>query len=146
MIKEDMAKAGIVMNITFIEWSVYTQRLENKSFEVCTLGWGMGLEDDPYQIWHSSQADKGSNFVGFRNEEADGLIETARKEFDPQQRRLLFNRFSEILHEEQPYTFLFTTDALVAVARRFHNVTVHPMGLTPRQWWVPKDAQKYRGP
>jgi peptide/nickel transport system substrate-binding protein len=107
------------------------------------MGWSLGWDTDPYQLWHSSQADKGSNFVGFRNEEADRLIEAARKEFDPQKRRQMYYRFSKILYEEQPYTFLFTTDALVAVARRFQNVVVTPMGLVPRQWWVLKDAQKY---
>lgn len=146
ILQENLKGVGIKMEIRKLEWAVFVQRVDEHNFDACTMGWSLGWDTDPYQLWHSSQADKGSNFVGFRNEEADGLIETARKEFDPQRRRLLFNRFSEILHEEQPYTFLFTTDALVAVARRFHNVTVHPMGLTPRQWWVPKDAQKYRGP
>ena len=52
------------------------------------MSWGLGWETDPYQIWHSSQAvDKGSNFVGFKDAEADKLIEEARKEFDPEKRR-----------------------------------------------------------
>ena len=145
ILQENLKGVGIKMEIRKLEWAVFVQRVDQHDFDACTMGWSLGWDTDPYQLWHSSQADKGSNFVGFRNEEADQLIEAARKEFDPQKRRRLFNRFSEILHEEQPYTFLFTADALVAVARRFDNVVVYPMGLTPRQWWVPKDAQKYKG-
>jgi peptide/nickel transport system substrate-binding protein len=57
MIKEDMAKAGIDMKIQVFEWAVYIQRLEQKDFDVCLLAWTTGYEADPYQIWHSSQAD-----------------------------------------------------------------------------------------
>ena len=91
-------------------------------------------------------AEKGSNFVGFKNEEADRIIEEARREFNAEKRRKLYHRFHEILHEEQPYTFLFTSEALTAVARRFQDVNVYPMGLYPREWWVPKALQRYTEP
>jgi peptide/nickel transport system substrate-binding protein len=146
ILQENLKGVGIKMDIRKLEWAVFVQKVEDHDFDACTMGWSLGWDTDPYQLWHSSQADKGSNFVGFRNEEADGLIEAARKEFDPQKRRQLYFRFSEIIYEEQPYTFLFTTDAMVAVARRFQNVAVYPMGLEPRQWWVPKELQKYRAP
>ena len=146
ILQENLKGVGIKMEIRKLEWAVFVQRIEDHNFDACTMGWSLGWDTDPYQLWHSSQADKGSNFVGFQNEEADRLIEAARQEFDPLKRRQMYYRFSEILYEEQPYTFLFTTDALVAVARRFHNVIVYPMGLTPRQWWVPKDLQKYKAP
>jgi len=81
--------------------------------------------------------------VGFKNDEADKLLEEARQEFDAKKRDKLYYRFQEIVHEEQPYTFLFTTKALVAVSRRFRNVEVYPMGIAPLYWWVPKDLQKY---
>ncbi len=144
MIKEDMAKAGIVMNITFIEWSVYTQRLENKSFEVCTLGWGMGLEDDPYQIWHSSQADikASSNHICFKNKEADKLIDEIRVCFDLDKRIKLFYQFHRLLHDEQPYTFLVSPYSLVALSKVYRNVRVFPGGIDTNIMWCPKNLQK----
>lgn len=142
--QENLKAAGIRMSIRKLEWAVFIQRIEEHNFDACTMGWSLGWESDPYQIWHSSQAvQKGSNFVGFKNAEADRLIETARREFDPRKRYALYHRFHEILHEEQPYTFLFTNKALVAVSKRFQNVVVYPMGLAPLYWWVPKDRQKY---
>ena len=116
-------------------------------FDACTMSWGLGWESDPYQLWHSSMAvQKGSNFVGFKNAEADRLIDEARREFDPQKRYKLYYRLQEIMHEEQPYTFLFTTKALVAVSRRFHNVVVYPMGLAPCTGGFRKMSQKYLDP
>ena len=83
--------------------------------------------------------------MGFKDAEADKLIEEARKEFDPEKRRKMYYRLQEIIHDEQPYTFLFTTKALETVSRRFRNVEVYPMGIAPLYWWVPKADQKYKG-
>lgn len=143
IIKEDMAKAGIVMKIASLEWSVYVQRLENKSFEVCILGWALSFEGDPYQLWHSSQADmpSSSNHIGFKNATADELIEKIRVCFDIKERIELCHKFHRLLHEEQPYTFLFTRDELVAQHKRYRNVRIFPGGTPVRIMWVPSAEQ-----
>lgn len=143
ILQQNLKNVGILVTIRKLEWAVFIQKIQSHEFDACTLGWSLGWETDPYQLWHSSQADKGSNFIGFQNAEADRLIEEARREFDPVKRRALYHRFHEILHEEQPYTFLFTLEAMVAVDRRFENVHVYPMGLEPREWWVPVERQRY---
>ena len=144
MIKEDMEKAGIDMNIQILEWAVCIQRLEQKTFDVCFLGWTTGYEADPYQVWHSSQADKkhSSNHIGFKNAEADRLIVEIRRTFDPIKRAELCNKFQQILHEEQPYTFLFVRYNLIAQSNRYRNVKVFPLGLEPNIMWTPKSKQK----
>ena len=144
MIKEDMAKAGVIMRIRKVEWSVFVQALGKKNFEACIVGWGMGLESDPYQLWHSSQADviESSNHVGFKNKEADRIIENIRVCFDLEKRIKLCHEFHKILHEEQPYTFLFSPYSLIAQSRRYRNVRVMPIGIPDKIQWVPKKEQK----
>ncbi len=146
IMQESLKNVGIKMSIRKLEWAVFIQKIQSRDFDACTLGWSLGWESDPYQVWHSSQAKSGSNFVGFVNPEADRIIEMARREFDPEKRHKLYHRFHKILHIEQPYTFLFTMKALVAVSKRFQNVNVYPMGLNPREWWVPLKMQRYREP
>jgi peptide/nickel transport system substrate-binding protein len=144
ILKEELDNIGIQMEIRKTEWAVFTSRLNERKFDAVTLAWSMGVESDPYQIWSSTQAEKGSNFVGFKNAEADKLIEEARKEFDKKKRIELYRRFSEIVHDEQPYTFLFCRKSTVAVDRRFSNVIVHPLGIDPSEWYVPLPLQKYK--
>jgi len=143
ILKEELDKTGISMDIRKTEWAVFTTRLMERKFDAVTLAWSMGVESDPYQIWSSTQAEKGSNFVGFINEEADSLIEAARKEFDRDKRIEMYRRFSEIVHEEQPYTFMFCNKSTVAVNKRFENVLVHPLGIDPLEWHVPLPLQLY---
>jgi len=124
MIKEDMKKAGIIMNINKVEWSVYVQRLEKKDFEVISLGWALGYESDPTQVWHSSMADVmgSSNHIGFKNKKADEIIAKIRTCFDFEERVKLCYEFHQLLHEEQPYTFLFSRDGLVGINKKYNNV------------------------
>lgn len=147
IMREDFAKAGVVININPLEWSVFLDRMDNWSFDMYASGWSMPWEQDPYQLWHSSQAniEKSSNHVGFANAEADRLIEQARGEFDVEKRNELYHRFHQIIHEEQPYTFLFTPEALIAQDKRFRNAKIYPLeGMNANFFWVPVAEQKYK--
>jgi len=143
ILKEDLLRIGIVMEIRRLEWAVFIQQIQDRKFDAVTLGWSLSVESDPYQLWHSTQAERGSNFVGFVNGEADRIVEEARVTFDRKKRIAMYHRFHEILHEEQPYTFLFCTESLVALDRRFLNVQVYPLGLYAREWFVPAALQRY---
>jgi len=136
IMKEDLAKAGIEMEISRFEWAVFLNKIQSRNFDATTLRWSGGYDEDPYQIWHSSQIKGGSNYVGFNNKEADRIIEKARQEFDAKKRIKLYHRLHEILHYEQPYTFLYATPNLVVVSRRFGNVKEHKRGLNMLEWKV----------
>lgn len=144
IIKESMARAGIDLKIQPLEWSVCIQRLTDRNFEACTLGWTMPYDPDPYQVWHSSQADKqgSSNHIGYRNPEMDALIERLRLTFSMPERVKICHRIAEILHEDQPYTFLFTPDSLVAWSGRYRNARLFPLGLQTDLFWTPRMEQR----
>ena len=144
ILEEELKRVGIRMRIRRLEWAVFVKHLEERRFDAVTLAWSMGVESDPYQVWHSSQAERGSNFVGFKNDEADRIMEQARKEFDKAKRVRLFRKLAKIIHEEQPYTFLFCRKSTVALHKRFRGVKVYPLGIDPLEWYVPLPFQKYR--
>lgn len=138
MLKEDLRKVGIIVNIRQLEWSVYVENLRDRQFDVVSLLWIGGLESDPYQIWHSDNiGDRGSNYIGFRNAEADSLIETARFEMDKEKRNAMYFRLQEIFHEEQPYTFMFYQRDPGAYLKEFNGVKWIPIrpGYKLYSWW-----------
>lgn len=142
VIKESLAAAGIDMKIQNVEWSVYIRRLEDRRYDACCLGWMSGFDPDMYQVWHSSQRGKGgSNHINYANQELDRLIVELRETFDMEKRIALAHRISEILHEDQPYTFLFCPYSLVALSSRYRNVKVYPSGLASEAFWVPEKEQ-----
>ncbi len=144
LFKDSAAQAGVDVQPEPYEWSVYTGKINDRDFEACIMGWGGTIESDPYQIFHSSQIEgRGNNFVGYNSPRADELIETARRELDPQKRYALYHELHRVMHEEQPYTFLFTRPTFLFLDRRFENVIVHELGVDWRDWYVPYEKQKY---
>ncbi len=145
ILKENLKRVGIIMDIKKLEWAAFIQQIDDRKFDAVSLGWSMGIETDPYQLWHSSQTERGSNFVGYKNKRVDEIIEKARREFDESKRVTLYKEMHRIIHEDQPYTFLYCTMSLVAVERRFQNTKVYNVrpGMDITEWWVPKALQKY---
>jgi peptide/nickel transport system substrate-binding protein len=147
-IKESVEQAGIRMNIRKIDWRSFQNTVSDRKFDAVRFAWGEPscIETDPYQIWHSSQAaNRGSNYVSFRNDKADGLIERVRRSLDFKERQKLLKRFHRLVAEEQPYTFLFNFFNLYFYNKRFRNVKFYVIGedsyeLT--EWYIPKELQK----
>ncbi|MBR2374580.1 MAG: peptide-binding protein [Lentisphaeria bacterium] len=143
MLKESFAKAGIDMKIRNVEWSVYVQNLNSRNYDVCCLGWSSSFDPDLYQVWHSSQiAGEGSNHISFSNRELDKLLEEMQTCFDLDRRIELARRTARLLHDEQPYTFLFFPKSLTALSGRYKNVQLFPSGLPDQIMYVPRDARK----
>ena len=139
VISEEMRKAGIQVEVTTIEWSVWIEnsRTHNYDAEIANIG-GNADEDDPYEMFHSSQAkNKGQNVYSFINPEADKLIEQFRTEFDYNKRHDLMKTFQQIVYDEMPITPLWCQPARLARIDRFDNVEFiaqRPCVNIP--WWV----------
>jgi peptide/nickel transport system substrate-binding protein len=142
VIGEEFRRMGIDMHVRLYEWSIFTVKLDNRDLDCVMLAWGGGgVEEDPYQIFHSSQiADRGSNFISFRNAEADRLIETARMTLDENKRNEMYHQLQRLFHQEQPYTFMFDRESLRLVSNRIKGARVHKMGMFPVEWWIGKDG------
>lgn len=146
-LQHELRDIGIDCQVRELDWSILLQRVRAKEFAAVVLGWTSGVvfPPDGYQVWHSSQAEAdGSNYVGYRNHEADRILEEYRREFDPSRRIALYRRFQELIHEDQPYTFLWTLRQAKAYSRRFAGVNWYPAGADLQEWWVGPENQLYR--
>jgi peptide/nickel transport system substrate-binding protein len=124
ILSEQMKKVGIRANITSVEWSLWIENTRSQKYDAAIANMlGNASEDDPYQLWHSSQAkNKGSNVYSFINAEADKLLEMNRIEFDKAKRGEYMKRFQQIVYDEQPITFLWSSPLRLAYLDRFDNV------------------------
>lgn len=138
--KEDLLKIGVQLKIEAADWSLMQKRMDEKKFDAFTGGWAMSWDNDPHQLWHSSQADipKGSNRVGFRNSEADQLIEELRGTFEAEKRTTMLRRLHRLIYDAQAYTFLRVVQSPYCWSKEVKNVTfakVRPIEDS-RPWWV----------
>ncbi len=142
-----LADIGLAVKIRIIEWAAFINEFINKKrFDATILGWTISMDPDLYDVWHSSKTKPGElNFISFKNDEMDDLLERGRTTFDQKERKVCYSRIQEILAEEQPYTFLYVPDALPIVNSRFHGIEPAPIGISYNmiKWYVPKGQQKY---
>ncbi|ALC16178.1 ABC-type transport system, periplasmic component [Desulfuromonas soudanensis] len=147
IIQRRFREIGVDVKLRVIEWASFLNEFINPgNFDATILGWTVPIDPDGYNVWHSSKTGpRELNFVGFKNAEVDELLEKGRRTLETAERKKYYDRFQEILAEEQPYTFLYVPDALPVVASRFQGIEPAPAGITYNfiRWYVPKEAQKY---
>lgn len=146
ILQEQLARIGIQMKVRTLEWATFIKEfVDQRRFEAVVLAWSIPQDPDAYDVWHSSKAARpGLNFVGYSNPEADALLEEGRNLVDPALRKPIYDRFQEIIHEDQPYCFLYTPYALPILTARVHGVEPAPAGISWNfvRWWIPKSQQR----
>lgn len=147
IIQRRLSEVGVKVKLQVVEWAAFLKEFINPgNFDATILGWSGGIDPDVYNVWHSSKTGPGElNFIAFQNAEVDQLLEAGRRIFDQKERKRFYDRFQEILAEEQPYTFLYVPESLPVVAARFRGIEPAPAGIMHNfiRWYVPAAEQKY---
>ena len=147
IIQRQLAEVGIAVKIRVLEWAAFINDFINKRrFDAVILGWTIPPDPDAYDVWHSSKtAPEELNFISYKNAEVDELLEKGRSTFNQRERKKYYDRFQEILAEDQPYTFLYVPDELTIINKRFRGIEPAPIGLDYNfiKWYVPRDEQKF---
>jgi len=146
VLQNELADIGIVCHVRELDWSIFLEKKRNQDYAALSIGIGNGnpaFPPDLFLMWHSSQADNGLNAMAFIHPQADRLIEAYRREFDPAKRIDLYRSLQEIIHAEQPITFLWQGRSATAYSRRFRNVHWYPDGANPLEWWVADEDRSY---
>ncbi len=137
--KENCRKIGVDVGISATNWALMLGKMNQKDFDACILGWAMDWKDDPFQIWHGSQATvkNSSNSIGYSNPEVDKLIETLRVTIDPKKQIGIYHRIHRLIYDDQPYTFLFMDKATAGYDARLQNVKTYLIRpcYDTREWY-----------
>lgn len=148
LIQRRLKDVGIMVTIRSIEWASFISRfIKTGDFNVVVLGWGLGLDPDQYNIWHSSQQAPGQfNFIGYNNPEVDKLLEAGRFELNPDKRMQIYHQFAEKLHADSPIVYLSAGYGLTAMHKRVQGIIdpIPPAGVgyDSQKWYVPKTLRR----
>jgi peptide/nickel transport system substrate-binding protein len=149
LIQRRLKDVGIAVNIRAIEWASFISRfIKTGDYDVVVLGWGLGLDPDQYNIWHSSQQAPGQfNFIGYNNPAVDKLLEQGRTELNPDKRQKIYREFAKVLLEDSPIVYLSAGYGLTAMHKRIQGIVspIPPAGVgyDSQKWYIP---EAYRRP
>jgi peptide/nickel transport system substrate-binding protein len=88
--------------------------------------------------FHSSEIGGGSNFGGYSNPEVDRGIEEMEKLPEIAEAEPILHRLQQIIHQDQPMTFLWQSQRVNGVDRRLHGLDENLLATTwsLRHWWL----------
>jgi len=117
IIQKQLSEIGVVVTLRIMEWQAFLNMVVfPRKFETVLLGWSLSLSPDPYLLWHSDNDKAGGfNFVGYKNEQVDSLIEEMQVTI---QREKLASIQKEIFREivkDDPYLFLYVPNSIQVV-------------------------------
>jgi len=147
IIQRRLRAVGIDVKIHIVEWAAFINTfVKKKQFEAIILGWGLGLDPDQYDIWHSSKTGTDElNHITYKNSKVDELLEAGRRTFNEAKRKAIYAEFQHIMAEEQPVVFLYVPEALPVVSSRVRGIEPAPAGISYNfiKWYVPAHLQRY---
>src|SRR5438445_650324 len=140
---------GVKVNPKLEAFETMVDKLTNGNQEIqgWIIGWSLGIEPDPYGIWHSSQipdpAKKttGFNFGAFTAPGFDKAMEDGRSpangDCSQAARKKNYETFNRILNDEQPYNFGFSDNRIAVTPKTMRNFDPGPFSTywNIEKWW-----------
>ena len=138
MMQAQLRRIGVDARPRLLEINSLTEKNMAHDFDATFSGWAIDTSLDVRFAFHSAEYDGGYNWGGYANPEVDRLIEEIHRQGDPAAAKPMFDRLQAILHQEQPYTFLWETKRLAGVSSRLHDVRPNALAtfFNLHEWWA----------
>ncbi|MDN3016032.1 ABC transporter substrate-binding protein [Paenibacillus sp. BSR1-1] len=115
IIAENLKAVGLNVQIQKFDFPTHMQKGAKHDFDLMFLG-------IPYQVDPDVSAFYGTggpyNFAGYSNPELDELLNKGKLEPNPENRRVIYNKVQEILHEDVPTISLYSDYLMGAVSKK----------------------------
>jgi peptide/nickel transport system substrate-binding protein len=144
VLKEQLGKIGIELELELVEFGVFLDKFFAHEFELSLMSWG-GIVDPDYGVYPLFKTGAGFNIVQYSNAAVDALLEAGRKTLDMEKRKQIYHQIQRILAEELPHIFVYhaeTTRAynprlkgFIHAGRRYYG----PLNDLERVWWGKKE-------
>ncbi|MGY9033408.1 MAG: ABC transporter substrate-binding protein, partial [Rhodobacterales bacterium] len=145
LIAQEWRKLGLDVKVDVMPWSQMADAVWYNRDTWDITAWqmtGRPERSDPdeilYNLFHSSTAEKGYNFIGYQNPEYDKVVEEQRITVDPDKRRALVIRAQEILAADQPNMMLVHPQQAFAFDKNVfdESTVVDQSGIGIRSYWT----------
>jgi peptide/nickel transport system substrate-binding protein len=127
-LREQLAEAGIKVNIQRIELGVWIKNFQSKQMGFTFNDWAN--QPDPNLLFyrHFRMAPEGADFRNWKNEKASKLLDEGQAESDPAKRKEIYAQFQKELAETVPTIMLFSADHITVRNSKVQNYVQHPTG------------------
>lgn len=130
ILKSDLSKIGINLEIDLLETGAFWDALENLDYEMMIMGWSYVVMDPDvgyYSLYKKD--DLSGNYTGFGSAETDALLQQGRECSDEAQRAEIYAELEETVMTQAPYVPLYWRMDAIAFNSNLTGVEIPPCGF-----------------
>lgn len=145
LIAQEWRKLGLDVKVEIMPWEQMADVVWENRDKWDVTGWqmvGRPERSDPdeivFNLFHSSTAEKGYNFIGYKNAEFDKVAEAQRRETDQEKRKDLVYQAQQILADDQPNLMLVHPRSIFAYDKNVWKASsiVEQSGIGIKNTWT----------
>jgi len=134
IIKNNLASIGIEMKIVNLEMGSFIDHLYEKKMDAWMAAWYIPIPVELKSYWYSDLEMTPLNFVSYQNKQADDIINELEQKISDKRKKDLYFKFQEIIHNDQPVTFLYWIPNITVYNKRIKNIHITPLGSITHCW------------
>lgn len=138
LIQEQLQRIGVEARVNLVEFNRLVDDVRAHNFDATIGAWGIDTSLALRYAFHTDAIEDAHNNGCYSNETVDRAIELARKQREPIGAKPHLDRVQQILHHEQPYTFLWEPMRLYGVSRRVRDAEPNQLSayFNLEEWWL----------
>jgi peptide/nickel transport system substrate-binding protein len=140
VIKNDLKNVGISVNIQTMELNTFLDNLFSKKFNAWIASWYIAIPLEMKMMWYSDLNSTPLNVQSYSNKQIDRILDEIEESPEKEKLYNLYKQFQEIMHNDEPVTFLYWIDNITAHNTRIKNIDINPLGVIHHCWnWKLED-------
>lgn len=145
-VQRDLSAVGIDVRVETREGAALQPLVlsPDRRFDAVLLGFNQDPNLDERNQWACDMIAAPMQFTSYCNPELDAVMDSLQTPIDRQVRKRLVDRYNEIMREDQPYTWLYYPDHVVAARVHLRDVSIDDRGdwMSVTEWWLEPSARR----
>jgi peptide/nickel transport system substrate-binding protein len=134
IVRNNLKAVGIDAKLEIVELGTLIDFLFEKEIDAWMMGWYVPIPVELKPYWYSDLENTLFNFASYRNEQIDSLLNLLQTKISVGKRTETIKAFQQIIHEDEPVTFLYWVPNICVYNNRITNFKITPLGTVAHCW------------
>lgn len=118
---DEMKTIGFDVSINVEPFEIYTQKLQERDYDIFVGGWQFSVVPDYSFMFHSNEASDGTNYASYKNEQMDQLLDAAYEAVQEEDVKTAYSNFQKYAADEIPYISLVFRNSALFTNKRIYG-------------------------
>lgn len=134
VVKNNLKSVGIDVTIEKMELGTFIDNLYDRQLDSWMAAWGVPIPLELKPYWYSDPNIGVLNFACYGNSKADEILDQLDARISNERKNEFVKKFQEVIHQDEPVSFLYWTPNIIVYNNRLKNLNVTPYGVLAHCW------------